>query len=48
MKSVEESVGQTMDFFVSEPKLASSNISKTVPVFDPISVEVKRSVKTVH
>ena len=42
------SVGETMNFFVSQPKLAASNISKSVPVFHPTSVEVKRSVKTMH
>ena len=41
-------LGQTMDFFVSEPKLASVLISKSVPVVDPVSVEVDGSVKALQ
>jgi len=47
-KDAFESVGQTMDLFVSEPKFASSDISKSVPVFGPVSVEIQRSVNPFH
>ena len=47
-KCVDVSVGQMMDFFVSEPKFASSYVSKSVLVFGPVSVEVQGSVETVH
>src|SRR6218665_2724549 len=47
-KCVDVSVSHTMHFFVSDPKLATSYISKSVLVFGPVAVEVQGSVVTVH
>ncbi len=49
-KAVDEpfTVGQKIDFFISQPELASPYISKSIPVGGPVLLEVQRSVEALH